>query len=287
MAEKGLFTYDTLVQATAGVAGSVSAQLLTMPLTTCFTRAQLEKGKTGKGPIQILRTILADEGLQGVYRGCVSTCQCVAVSNFVYFYTFHGIKGTINVTKQSPLKDLMIACLAGSVNVLSTNPIWVVNARMKMAGDRYRNLVQGLLDIFKHEGIASLWNGARASLILVSNPAIKFTVYEFLKKRLLELRRTNKLTASAAFMLGVMSSAVATTVTYPLQMIQAKQRFESSRKTFLEVLQQILRSEGPAGLYRGMDSKLLQSVIAAGFMFFTYEKISVFIFNILGRKKIA
>ena len=32
------------------------------------------------------------------------------------------------------------------------------------------------------EGLGSLWNGTKASLMLVSNPAIKFTVYELLKR---------------------------------------------------------------------------------------------------------
>ena len=45
------------------------------------------------------------------------------------------------------------------------------------------------------------------------------------------------------------------------------------------------RESGPAGLFRGLDSKLLQSVLAAGFMFLAYEKIATAVFVILGVRR--
>lgn len=47
----------------------------------------------------------------------------------------------------------------------------------------------------------------------------------------------------------------------------------------------VCRESGPGGLFRGLDSKLLQSVTAAGFMFLTYEKIAAMVFVILGVKR--
>ena len=66
--------------------------------------------------------------------------------------------------------------------MLLTNPIWVVNSRLKMQNvnkneqlncDRYKGLIDGLIKIYCREGLSALWNGTVASLILVSNPAIK------------------------------------------------------------------------------------------------------------------
>ena len=37
--------------------------------------------------------------------------------------------------------------------------------------------------MIQEEGVATLWNGTVASLVLVCNPAIQFTVYELLKRR--------------------------------------------------------------------------------------------------------
>lgn len=42
------------------------------------------------------------------------------------------------------------------------------------------------------------------------------------------------------------------------------------------------RSEGFLGLYRGMEAKLVQTVLTAALMFLCYEKIAAFIFRIMG-----
>ena len=82
--------------------------------------------------------------------------------------------------------------------------------------------------------MSGLWSGTVPSLVLVSNPAIKFTAYEYLKRKLLEWRSelgahavagdAHALDAGQAFFLGVMASAAATVVTYPIQVVQTKSR---------------------------------------------------------------
>jgi hypothetical protein len=39
-----------------------------------------------------------------------------------------------------------------------------------------------------------------------------------------------------------------------------------------------------AYLFRGLDAKLMQTVIAAGFMFLTYEEMAALIFKLFGLK---
>ena len=39
---------------------------------------------------------------------------------------------------------------------------------------------------------------------------------------------------------------------------------------------------GPKYLYKGLEAKLLQSIVTAGFMFLTYEKIATLIFALSG-----
>lgn len=42
-----------------------------------------------------------------------------------------------------------------------------------------------LIDVFKHEGVRGLWRGVVASVLLVFNPSIQFTIYEALKRHYL------------------------------------------------------------------------------------------------------
>ena len=41
------------------------------------------------------------------------------------------------------------------------------------------------------------------------------------------------------------------------------------------------RNFGVGYLYQGLDAKLLQSVVTAGFMFLSYEKLKTLLFNLL------
>lgn len=85
-------------------------------------------------------------------------------------------------------------------------------------------MLDNLLHIGLTEGRESLWSGTDASLILVSNPAIKFTVYEYFKRYLLTSMTTSELSPFKAFLVGAVSSAIATIITYPVQVVQTKSR---------------------------------------------------------------
>ena len=43
-------------------------------------------------------------------------------------------------------------------------------------------VLDGLIKLGQEGGMSKLWSGTSSSLVLVSNPTIKFTVYEFLKR---------------------------------------------------------------------------------------------------------
>ena len=77
------------------------------------------------------------------------------------------------------------------------------------------------------EGYEKLWGGILASLILVSNPAIKFTAYEYLKRILLPPTES-QLSPAKAFFIGALASAIATVITYPIQVVQTKARVSSA-----------------------------------------------------------
>jgi len=295
MGDSSLLSYDTLVHAASGAVGSGTAACITMPLTTTFTRLQLEDKRKSTGPLQTMIQLVRDEGLLTLYRGGQSTVLSVCISNFVYFYSFHGLKRIVGVARQNALQDLLFACTAGCINVLLTNPLWVVNSRLKMAGvtkdsTKYRGLFDGLIKIALQEGVTSLWNGTKASLMLVSNPAIKFTFYELFKRRYTKI--TGKTVGgSTAFLLGALATAIATIFTYPLQIVQAKARHGKildldTNPKLQQICAKIIRENGVSGLFKGLDSKLLQSVAAAGFMFLTYEKISAGVLTLLGSKKL-
>ncbi|XP_055530621.1 peroxisomal membrane protein PMP34 [Wyeomyia smithii] len=300
-----VFSYLSWVHAVSGATGSVVAMSAFYPLDTVRSRLQLEAPERRKAlsTWAMLKQLVAEEGFRTLYRGIGPVLQSLCVSNFVYFYTFHtlkAIRGAANGGSQSALADLVLGSLAGVVNVFTTTPCWVVNTRLKMKGLEHRvqdntmhydNLLDGLIYIGRTEGVKGLWAGSIPSLLLVINPAIQFMVYEALKRRLIP---DVKLASSASyFAIGAVAKAIATVLTYPLQLIQTKLRHGNSDKNvdippdadMVQMLLIILKKQGTVGLFRGLEAKLLQTVLTAALMFMTYEKIARFVMVILVRSR--
>ncbi|KAJ8933168.1 hypothetical protein NQ314_014175 [Rhamnusium bicolor] len=275
-----IFNYNSLVHATAGASGSVFAMTCFYPLDNVKFRMQLDdKELLDKSTFQAIVYLIKREGIEALYRGIKPVITTIGVSNFVYFYAFHGFKSLLPKYLESSKTDLLLSIAAGVVNVLFTTPLWVVNSRLKFPEEvLYSGLLDGLFHIASTEGVGALWNSLGPSLILVSNPAIHFTVYESLK------RRVTVKSATAFFILGALSKTVATIITYPLQLAQTRQRLTKDPNiSTAALLLMILKKNGPGALYQGLESKMLQTVLTAALMFMTYEKIAQTVFRIMLR----
>lgn len=283
----------------------------------------VENPASGKaaGTWQTMQQLVRDEGFATLYRGLVPVLQSLWISNFVYFYSFHTLKalctspptpGGAGGVGSTAFRDLCLGTVAGITNVLISTPFWVVATRMKMNNalqpqqqqadassakpfNEYANMMQGLRYIWRTEGTAGLWAGSMSSLMLVSNPALQFMAYESLKRQLAAMTATtHPPPAVAFFVLGAVAKAFATVATYPLQLIQTKLRHgggggggatSSSPAGVLEMFVQILKAHGVEGLFRGLEAKLLQTVLTAALMFAAYEKIAGVVLSLLMRSK--
>ncbi|KAK3789034.1 hypothetical protein RRG08_063750 [Elysia crispata] len=300
-----LFTYSNLVHAVSGAAGSVVAISVFYPLDTVRTRLQVDDQRQSKNTLQALKDIIREEGVEGLYLGWFPVVTALCCSNFVYFYSFNGIKSLVLGTqkKAGPLVDLSVAFISGCVNVLLTTPLWVANTRLKLQGAKlhtehynkktdapskrhYAGILDCLFKIIHSEGAAKLWGGTVPSLLLATNPAIQFMVYEALKRYFKRVLKVAELSGLLYFILGAVAKATATVITYPLQVVQSRLRagyakLESSQ-TLIQNLVHLVQTKGVAFLYKGMEAKLLQTVLTAALMFAIYEKMANFIFKMMG-----
>uniref|UniRef100_A0A8C3R854 Solute carrier family 25 member 17 n=1 Tax=Cyanoderma ruficeps TaxID=181631 RepID=A0A8C3R854_9PASS len=297
-------SYESLVHAVSGAVGSMTAMTVFFPLDTARLRLQVDEKRKSKTTPAVLLEIIKEEGLLAPYRGWFPVISSLCCSNFVYFYTFNSLKALwVKGQHSTTGKDLVLGVVAGVVNVLLTTPLWVVNTRLKLQGAKFRNEdivptnYRGIIDAFhqivRDEGVLALWNGTFPSLLLVFNPAIQFMFYEGFKRKL--LKKQLQLTSLDAFVIGAIAKAVATTLTYPLQTVQSILRFGHHRlnpenrtlgslRNVLYLLQQRVRRFGLMGLYKGLEAKLLQTVLTAALMFLVYEKLTAATFTVMGLK---
>ncbi|XP_068193970.1 peroxisomal membrane protein PMP34 [Antennarius striatus] len=301
----GLLSYETLVHAVAGAMGSVTAMSVFFPLDTAKSRLQVDEMRKAKSTPVILAEIAKEEGFLSLYRGWLPVISSLCCSNFVYFYTFNSLKKLTasGPGKSRPGKDLLMGIAAGVVNVILTTPMWVVNTRLKLQGVKFRNEdiqqthYRGIFDAFSqiitNEGVGTLWNSTLPSLILVLNPAVQFMFYEAMKRK--AGKGGKKISSAQIFVIGAIAKAIATTATYPLQTVQAILRFGQykgdgkggvigSLSNIIALFFDRIKAHGVLGLYKGLEAKLLQTVLTAALMFVVYEKITAVTFKVMGMR---
>ncbi|KAL7535613.1 hypothetical protein ACHAXR_006613 [Thalassiosira sp. AJA248-18] len=188
--------------------------------------------------------------------------------------------------------DLVAGYSAGCVAVLVTGPLWLVNTRLKLQGvnigqvvgngkspmstnKQYTGILNCLYRISKEEGILTLWHGTFTSIILSLNPAIQLGVYEMLKRHHLIIGGgTGAAGSLEPFVNALIAKFISTVITYPIQVLQTRHR-AGLKKEEAVVSSQKKRSCCSIflGLYRGLESKLLQTCLNSALMFVAYERL--------------
>lgn len=337
---------DALINGLAGAAGGIVAQLITYPLQTVNTRQQTERKlknalkqdeesisqkqrQKPSGTFHLMCQVIRDEGWGRLYGGLTPSLVGTAASQGVYYYFYQIFRSkaeniALNRKKKGAgdgsvgmFSSLLVAALSGCLNVLLTNPIWVVVTRMqthtktlKTAKDgepldpiteipptaaddiivprltdvHYYGTGHAVQELYDESGLLGFWRGVMPTLIMVSNPSIQFMIYESLLKRIRAKRALNKqglesVTALEIFLLGALAKLGATVVTYPLLVVksrlQAKQETDRAQQYTgtLDAIAKTIRYEGLSGLYKGMSTKIVQSVLAAAILFMIKEEL--------------
>jgi len=180
---------------------------------------------------------------------------------------------------------------------LLSNPLWVINTRLILAGKKIQSEQNNsnpksslFLSIIKEEGIFAFWKGIVPSLILVSNPAIQYSLFEKLKA-IIEKKTGGKLSPIYYFLLGALAKTIATFITYPYILIKSRLQMktvdhEGSLKYngTMDALIKIFKYEGILAFYQGMSTRLTSSVLNAALLFLLKEEITNFFFMLLKKK---
>ncbi|KAJ2366957.1 hypothetical protein H4S01_002418 [Coemansia sp. RSA 2610] len=303
---------DNVAHALAGAGGGIISMAVTYPLITVGTRLQVQRTSKDAtaytGNMDALRKIFAEEGVAGLFSGLESAVFGAAVTNGVYYYFFEAVKAAFERASQrksmSTVESMVSGAVAGAMTCIITNPIWVVNTRLTVkqkkraeavAGEADKpSTLQAFAEIIREDGVLSLWQGLIPALILVINPIIQYTAFEQLKNR---VERVRKLGSLDFFVLGAISKLCATSITYPYILIKSRMQLKQSKneneryKSLVDGLRKVVAEEGIAGLYKGIESKLLQSVLTASFLFMSKEALFSYAIKLLlivgARKSLA
>ncbi|KAM0704952.1 hypothetical protein Q7P35_007739 [Cladosporium inversicolor] len=303
----------SLVESTAGFTAGVVSTLVVHPFDVIKTRIQLEQhAKSGIGTTRrVVRQIASEawhEGHRGhgrlkdsaqvvrsFYRGLMPNMVGNSTSWGLYFMwygmakdlmaTARGLRGKDR--EKLPSGDYLIT--AGASGILTagvTNPIWVIKTRMlstaRNSPGAYTSTIQGVVSIWKTEGLRGFYRGLTPSLLGVSHGSIQFMTYENLKNHWGLSRAGGKegLTNWDFFLLSASSKMFAGSITYPYQVVRSRlQTYDAQTKYkgVMDVVKQVYRYEGFAGFYKGLGPNLIRVLPSTCVTFLVYENVKFYL----------
>ncbi|PPR97349.1 hypothetical protein GOBAR_AA23322 [Gossypium barbadense] len=251
---------ESLSEATSGALGSLLSTTILYPLDTCKTKYQVEVQDQGQRKYSYFKRLyLEKSGFKSI-----------------------GTKA-----------NLILAAAAGACTAIVTQPLDTASSRMQTSA---YGKSKGLWKTLTEGTLSDAFDGLGISLLLTSNPAIQFTVFDQLKQRLLKQKLKEAdhdsspvvLSAFAAFLVGAISKSVATILTYPAirckVMIQAsdpdedddktKRAQRKPRKTVSSVFCNIWKKEGIPGFFKGIEAQITKTVLSSALLLMIKEKIS-------------
>ncbi|CCE79919.1 Piso0_003011 [Millerozyma farinosa CBS 7064] len=313
----------------AGAASGFLAGIVVCPLDVMKTRLQAQgthgasydqpKKQTGKGLINIFKTILREEGVRGLYRGVVPITIGYLPTWTIYFTVYERAKRIYPSLFMEyfglhvdTLNHFCSAMTAGVASSIAVNPVWVVKTRLMIQTGQGRTIYdrnspadvaskrtyyKGTLDAFrlmyKEEGFRVFYSGLVPSLFGLFHVGIHFPVYEKLKSLFAcnidagEHDVRSKLTRLIAA--SALSKMVASTLTYPHEILRTRMQIQSSERKdspkngrLLSTLVGIYRKEGLRGFYAGYGVNLARTLPASAVTLVSFEYFKNYLLRITG-----
>lgn len=262
-AQKGM----PFAEAFAGAGSGALTVLLLHPLDTLKTVLQSSSGNATARAV-------ASRGLVPLYRGAGPAMVGSAGSWALYFHSFYALRRLgANSPMPNGARDFAAAAAAGCITAAVTNPIWMVKTRMQLAG-RYRHAADAVRMMARDEGIGAFYRGLVPSLWLVSNAAIQFALYEKLKAI---AEPDGRPTPGQTAVASAISKLVASTATYPLQVVRTRMQEPEAKvkgySSFPQTARLVAVREGARSFYRGIFANLARVVPQASLTLVLYESI--------------
>mmetsp|Transcript_0 Transcript_0/g.2 ORF Transcript_0/g.2 Transcript_0/m.2 type:complete len:291 (-) Transcript_0:1386-2258(-) len=276
----------------SGLTAGLASSFFLHPLDLLKTRSQVDEGLASRSLVHRARGIYISSGLLGFYRGVIPACLGAGLSWGLFFGIYDFTKATLykststSVVGSSPTLNFVGSTFSGCVVVFLTNPIWLIKTRLELqthGNQHYSGTIQAAKRIVHEEGYLGLYKGVGPALILTSNGAIQFVIYEELKQRFIPSSDTEYRKASSGqgfsiqyFLMGALSKAIASSITYPYQVVKSRIQQRQVGKDFqyrnsFQTFSVIVRNEGVRGLYKGLFPNLLRVMPHSAITFVVYE----------------
>lgn len=194
----------------------------------------------------------------------------------------------LSVIQGSRKQVILAGSVAGLISRFCVAPLDVVKIRLQLqthslsdplshpggGGPIYKGILPTLRTITRQEGISGLWKGnIPAELLYVCYGGVQFASYRSISQ--LQATLPYRLPSPIeSFISGAGAGAVATTATYPLDLLRTRFAAQGTEKIYASLrssIRDIARDEGPWGFFQGVGAANVQIVPYMGLFFASYE----------------
>lgn len=193
-------------------------------------------------------------------------------------------------TDLKPVTHFLCGAIAGCTATTIAQPFDTMRTRFVAQGEprRYTSIPQGFRLMIMDEGVRAMYKGLCPTLLQIGpQTGCQFGFYAVLTSLWGMAFRgldNGRIGPAESLVCGAISGMSAKAVVYPLDMIKKRlqvQGFEVARQGFgatrpyngvMHCIVDVVRTEGPRGLLKGLGPSLLKSAVASGVNFCFYEQ---------------
>ncbi|KAJ5771468.1 uncharacterized protein N7511_003519 [Penicillium nucicola] len=297
----------------AGASSGIASSIVTCPLDVIKMKLQAQGGlrretassllpRANHGLLSIGRQVWREKGLRGMYQGLGPSVLAYFPRWAIFFTTYHRSHETFDEwfgVGSQWMTSFMSSLVAGTFCIVATNPILVIKTRLMSQTSvsngiyarpewQYKSAFDAARQIYSKEGVLAFYSGLTPALLGVSHLTIQFPLYEKMKRTftgsgLGEENEESHYNTSGTLMAASFSKIVASSATYPHEVIRTRLHMQQSLKStkpsppwhssVLMTASTIWQQEGWRGFYAGMKTSMIRAVPASVTTMFVYENV--------------
>eukprot|EP00127_Corallochytrium_limacisporum_P004646 Clim_evm21s171 gene=Clim_evmTU21s171 len=250
-----------------GGMASMGAACITHPLDLMKVRMQVASRAAGGQQVTIAGTagqIFHESGVLGFYDGLSASLLRQVTYSTTRFAVYDIVKDKFPKTEDGyvPLwQKVASAAIAGGLGGFVGSPADMTNVRMQADASRppaerrnYKHALDGLMRIYRSEGIGALFNGVGPNVtrcVLVTIGQLAF--YDQFKFMLVTYAGMNPTSQVTHFGSSFGAGGMATLLTMPADVVKTRimNAPEGVYKGPIDCLLKTVKTEGPQGLFKG------------------------------------
>uniref|UniRef100_A0A1X7VWC9 Mitochondrial thiamine pyrophosphate carrier n=1 Tax=Amphimedon queenslandica TaxID=400682 RepID=A0A1X7VWC9_AMPQE len=296
----------------AGAVSGVTARIITTPLDVIKIRFQLQLEPIRlsvhhvskyRGITQAIYKIIAEEGIQALWKGTIPGLLMYAVYGSVQFSCFDRaaivLKDQMGIDNNI-VRDFVSGFIGGSIASFVVQPLDVIRTRLAGQGEpkHYKNIRSAISLMYKERGLRTFYRGLTPAILLIGPQAgLHFGFYSLYNHLWRRYKSSNKekkdeglLHGNAgmqSIVCGALAGVSSKTICLPLDVVKKRlevRGFEKARASFGRVGQykgmsdifvKIWREEKVFGFYKGALPSLIKTGVSTAVLFTVYDCVLV------------